>query len=139
MAKSWKPNPYKPPKEAPKPHVITEYERQLIRELCPAIQGKNLIRFWYNDITTNFEDWRLIEPYLIGQTKYKHANIWLVGWFLPTGLQMIDGHEEKWGNYVLEDISKVEILEQRYRFTRPQYNRNDGRMTSIICATSYAS
>lgn len=153
MAKSWKPRlpkafqPYKPPKpfdpfkmpkepkEEPKPHVMTEYERQLIQKLCPVIKNKQYIRFWYNDKTTNFEGWRLVEPHLIGQTKYKHANIWLVGWFLPTPEQMIEEHEEKWGNYILDDISKVEILDQKYRFTRPQYNNNDKRMSTIYCAT----
>jgi hypothetical protein len=107
MAKSWKPKlpkafqPYKPPKpfdpfklpkepkEEPKPHVMTEYERQLIQKLCPVIKNKNLIRFWYVDRTTDFADWRLIEPHLIGQTKYKAANIWLSGWFLPTQEQML--------------------------------------------------
>ena len=55
MAKSWKPKlpkafqPYKPPKpfdpfklpkepkEEPKPHVMTEYERQLIQAVIVAI------------------------------------------------------------------------------------------------------
>lgn len=152
MAKSWKPKlpkayqPYKPakpfdpfklpkePKEEPKPHVMTEYERKLIQQLCPIIKNKQLIRFWYNDKTTDFEGWRLIEPHLIGQTSYKHANIWIVGWFLPTTEQMFE-HEAKWGNYILDDISKVEILEQRYQFTRPLYNRNDKRMATIYCAT----
>lgn len=154
MAKSWKPKlpkayqPWKPPKftdpfklpKEPKkeepPHVITEYEKKLIRELCPVIKNKQLIRFWYNDKTTDFEGWRLVEPHLIGQTKYKAANIWLVGWFLPTTEQLIEGREEKWGNYVLDDISKIEVLSQKYRFTRPMYNPHDKRMTTIYCATS---
>lgn len=154
MAKSWKPKlpkafqPYKPPKpfdpfklpkepkEEPKPHIMTEYERQLIQKLCPVIKNKQLIRFWYDDKTTDFTGWRLVEPHLIGQTKYKAANIWLVGWFLPTTEQMLEGHEAKWGNYILDDISKVEILDQRYQFTRPLYNRDDKRMTTIYCATS---
>lgn len=141
MAKLWKPKPYKPiapfktPKPEPTPHVMTEYERQLIQRLCPAIKSKHLIRFWYLDKTTKFEGWRLVEPHLIGQTNYKHENIWLVGWFLPTTEQMLQGHEAKWGNYILDDISKEEILEQQYRFTRPLYNRNDKRMATIYCAT----
>lgn len=153
MAKSWKPKlpkkvqPYKPPKpfdtfklpkakkEEPMPHIITEYERQLIQKLCPVIKKKQLIRFWYDDKTTDFSGWRHVEPHLIGQTKYKHANIWLVGWFLPTSEQLLGGHEEKWGNYILNDISKLEIIDKRYRFVRHLYNRNDKRMTNIYCAT----
>ena len=163
MAKSWKPKlpnafqPWKPPKQVdpfkmpkfpdpfkplkePKivepPHVMTIYEDRLIRELCPVIRNKQLIKFWYNDKTTDFEGWRLIEPHLIGQTKYKAANIWLVGWFLPTTQQLIEGREEKWGNYILDDVSKLEILPQKYRYTRPLYNPHDKRMTTIFCATS---
>ena len=61
----------KEPKEEVIPHIITEYEKQLIQILCPAINNKHLIKFWYHDETTSFEDWRLVEPHLIGQTKFK--------------------------------------------------------------------
>jgi hypothetical protein len=163
MAKTWKPKlpkafqPWKPPKMAdpfklpkfsdpfklpkePKyvepPHVMTMYERELIRMLCPVISEKRLIRFWYEDRTTNFADWRIIEPHLIGQVKYKSENIWLSGWFLPTEEQKMDGHFQDWGNYILDDVKKVEILGSVYRITRPRYNPRDKRMNTIFCATS---
>jgi len=117
------------------PHVITQKERELIRLLCPAIKARHLIKFWYDDTTKDFEDWRIIEPVSIGQTKFKAANILLTGWFLPTMEQRIQGHEEKWGNYILDDIHKVEILDQRYRAPRFGYNPRDSRMTTIFCAT----
>lgn len=153
MAKSWKPKlpkayqPYKQPKpfdpfELPKekkeiqPHLITLYEKELIRTLCPIIQQKRLIRFWYEDKTTDFNDWRTIEPHLIGQVKYKTENIWLSGWFLPTEEQIWNGHEEAWGNYILDDVKKIEILDMTYRLTRPLYNPGDKRMKLIYCATA---
>lgn len=132
------PDPFKMPKE-PKPelppHIMTEYERQLIETLCPAINNKQLIKFWYDDKEIDFADWRLVEPHLIGQTNYKHENIWLVGWFLPTPEQLLNGHEAKWGNYILDNVTKVEILDRQYCFTRPGYNKNDKRMKTIYCAT----
>jgi hypothetical protein len=153
MAKSWKPkplksfpsfkipkmaDPFKMPKEPKQellPHIITEYEKELITELCPAIKEKNLIKFWYEDKDKNFADWRIVEPHLIGQTNYKHENIWLVGWFIPTPQQIIMGHEQGWGNYILDEVKSVSILEQQYRATRLHYNRNDSRMELIYCAT----
>jgi hypothetical protein len=160
MAKSWKPkipkayqpykqqNPFKPlkfeapfklskePKKEELPHAMTLYERDLIEQLCPVILNKQLIRFWYKDKTSSFEDWRLIEPHSIGQVKYKTANILLTGWFLPTSEQIMDGHTQDWKNYILDDISRLEILGQTYGTTRPGYNPNDKRMTTIYCATA---
>jgi hypothetical protein len=117
------------------PHIITHYERGLITQLSPAITNKHLIKFWYEDHTTDFIGWRLMEPHLIGQTKFKHANIWLVGWFLPTPQQVIEGREAKWGNYILDDVKQLQILPEQFKLTRPLYNRNDSRMIKIFCAT----
>jgi hypothetical protein len=117
------------------PHVMTTHERGLIEKLTPVIKDKQLVRFWYNDATSDFEGWRLVEPHLIGQTKYKTANILLLGWFLPTQEQLYVGHEAKWGNYIMEGISKLEILDQKYTRSRQGYNPQDKRMTKIFCAT----
>lgn len=154
MAKNWNPKlpkayqPYKPPKfndpfkmpkepkREPEPHIMTEYERTIIRQLTPIIQNKQLIRFWYQDKTTDFEGWRLIEPHSIGQLSAKTANIILTGWFLPSPEQILRGHEEDWKNYILDEVKKIEILENKYRLTRPRYNPQDKRMTIIYCATS---
>ncbi len=122
------------PKPEAQPHVMTVKELQLIELLKPAIKNKNLIRFWYSDTDSNTEDWRIVEPHLIGQTKYKAANIWLVAWFLPTTEQLIDGLEEKWGNYNLTEVDRVEILDRTFRNPRPMYNPKDKRMSTIYCA-----
>ncbi|RYE26855.1 MAG: hypothetical protein EOP45_03045, partial [Sphingobacteriaceae bacterium] len=104
MAKSFKPfkssGPFKEPKKEPLPHIITEHEKHLIALLKPVIQQRQLIKFWYNDTENKLEEWRTIEPHLIGQTKYKAANIWLVGWFIPTLEQIEQDQQEKWGSYI---------------------------------------
>jgi len=126
---------YREPKKELQPHVITLYERELIQLLCPAIKSHHLIKFWYSDTEQDFEGWRFIEPHLIGQTKFKAANILLSGWFLPTTEEMYSGHMEKWGNYILDNVSKVEILPEKFTYTRIGYNSRDSRMTTIYCAT----
>ena len=132
--------PYSLPKEQKQdiePHIMTEYEFLLIQKLKPAIESKQLIKFWYEDTTTNFSDWRIVEPHLIGQTNYKHEKIWLVAWFLPTSSQISNGHAPDWKTYILDNVKKLEILEDRYKFTKPNYNIKDKRMKTIYCATSY--
>jgi hypothetical protein len=138
----WKPpkpfDPFKPAKKVKEealPHTITYYEQTLIDSLRPVIQRKQLIRFWYKDENSDFADWRTVEPHLIGQTKYKAANILLSGWFLPTAEQLLNGHEAKWGNYILDNVKDVEILSRVFMMARPGYNPNDSRMTTIFCAT----
>jgi hypothetical protein len=111
------------------------YEKELIRMLIPVIAEKRLIKFWYEDRTTNFSDWRIIEPHLIGQVIYKTENVWFSGWFLPTENQVWEGHQQDWGNYILDDVKKIEILDSTYRLTRPRYNPRDKRMKLIFCAT----
>ncbi len=136
MPKQFDPFKYsKEPKKEVIPHIITEYEKQLIYTLSPVIKNKQLIRFWYCDETTSFEDWRLVEPHLIGQTKFKTGNIMLRAWFLPTQQQIFQGHQEDWKVYILDRISKVEILTKIFTKTRPYYNPQDKDMKTIFCAT----
>jgi hypothetical protein len=136
MAKLWKPEKYKEPKQEIQPHVMTLHEKQLIEQLTPVIKGRHLMKFWYEDTDrSDFEDWRIVEPHLIGQHKYKAANIMLVAWFLPTIEQMGDGHFEDWKQYNLDTIKRIEILPNKYTHTRPFYNPFDKRMKAIFCAT----
>lgn len=136
MANRWKPIKYKEPKIEPQPHVINLHDKQLIQLLSPIIKSRQLIRFWYEDTDKgDFEDFRLVEPHLIGQYKYKSANIVLSAWFLPTPDQIINGHMEKWGSYILDGISKIEILDRKFSYPRIGYNNRDSRMTTIFCAT----
>jgi len=136
MKNSWKPIKYKEPKKEVQPHIISEYDKYIIKFLTPAIKNRQLIRFWYEDTNrSDFEDFRIIEPHTIGQLNTKTANIVLTGWFLPTSEQIVYGHSEKWVNYILEGISKIEILEQRFPHPRYGYKNPDSRLSFTFCTT----
>lgn len=122
-------------REEPIPHVKTAYEDSLIQLLTPIIKNRQLIKFWYEDTNSYHNDWRIVEPHLIGQHKYKAANIMLVAWFIPTQEQIGYGHSEDWKQYNLSYITKLEILPSRYINCRPFYNPLDKRMQTIFCAT----
>lgn len=119
---------------------MTITERNLIDLLCPAIKDKRLIKFWYNDKTDDKIGWRKIEPHQIGKLKpekSKDQSIILTGWFLPDETQIWNGWDENWKNYILERISKVEILDETYNLTRDGYNPKDQKRMSIVyCATA---
>ena len=166
MAKSWKPKipkafqPYKPPKikdpfkdymkgfalpkepkfKEPKVkemHSVTLYEKQVQTILCKAISEKYLVMFWYTDKEKDYEDWRIVEPYLIGELK-STGNIILSGWYLPTQEQHMEYDViEGWGNYILGniDIKQIEIMDKKFQFPKFGYNPNDKRMSIIHCRT----
>lgn len=115
-------------------HTITAYEKSLIQLLTPAIQSKIKIKFWYSDTTKDNDDWRIVEPHLIGQNKTT-GNIMLSAWFLPTDTQVYYGDYEKWGTYNLSFVSKLEILGEAFNYTREFYNPEDKRMCNIFCRT----
>lgn len=125
---------YKEPKPPKERHVITPYEKDMIKLLCPAVKSRTLIEFWYEDTTKKFKDWRMVMPHLIGENA-KTGYIQLVAWFLPTSIQMLDGESEGWRLYNLENISQVNFLNKKFRLPQFQYNPNDSRMSYIYCAT----
>jgi predicted DNA-binding transcriptional regulator YafY len=110
----------------------TSKQQQIEDTLCKAIQGKKLIKFFYDDKYSSFSDWRIVEPHLIGDHK-STGNTTLVAWFLPTPQQLANGHSEGWGNYVINRIQDLQILEKTFQNTRPAYNPNDKRMKAIYC------
>lgn len=120
---------------------MTLLEKRIIDLLCPAIKEKRMIKFWYADKTEDKIGWRTIEPHQIGKLKPKKPggseSIILTGWFLPTDEQIYKGWDENWKNYILERISKIEILDEIYPVTRMGYNPRDEKRCSIVyCATS---
>ncbi len=153
MAKSWKPKVfpvYKPPKIAdpfkdymkafkePKikeMHFVTFYERQVQEVLCEAIRKKRLVRFNYTDKAKNYSDWRMVEPYLIGEL-ISTGNIVLSAWYLPTQQQqMFNDEKEGWRQYILEniDLMTVEIQAKNHNGLRPKYSPNSKTMSIIHC------
>ena len=113
---------------------MNAHEAHLIAVINNAIKSKNLIRFWYEDKTSNFKDWRIIEPHSVGLTKNKNPEIWLTGWFVPTTAQSFNNHVEGWGNYILNNIENIGIMDNIFLKPRPNYNRNDKRMARIYCS-----
>ena len=111
---------------------MTPHEQQLIDTICPAIQSKKLIRIWYKNTTSGLQDWRKIEPYLIGSFPQKH--IQLAAWFLPTPEQILAGQKEGWRAYILKNISEVQVLEEDFERVRQDYDPTGNGMKVIHCA-----
>lgn len=129
-------DPFKLPKEKKEKvfHTITFYEENLIRTICPAVIAKQKIRFWYSDKTKDYEDFRTVEPHLIGRNR-NTGFINLSAWFLPTQEQVWEGATPRFHVYCLENISKIEMLNETFKTTRRGYNPNDTTMCKIYCRT----
>ena len=108
-------------------------QQVIISIICKAIQQKKLLKFYYDDKYSDFTDFRVVEPHLIGDHK-STGNTTLVAWFLATNQQSANGHPEEWGNYLIERIQKIKILDKSFNITRPSYNPNDKRMKTIYCS-----
>ncbi|SRR5258708_1625729 len=113
---------------------MTATEQALSQKLCPAVKEKNLIKFWYEDDDSTKNDWRTVEPHLIGIHK-STGNALLTAWFLPDSEQKSKGWKEEWKTFKLLNISKEKILSQKYIKTRKDYNPKDSRMSQILCST----
>jgi predicted DNA-binding transcriptional regulator YafY len=111
---------------------LTQQETELIKIICPAIQSRKLVRIWYQNTTSGLQDWRTIEPYLIGSFPRKH--IQLSAWFLPTSEQAQVGQKEGWRNYVLRNISDVQAMDEVFTGLRQDYDPAGSGMTEIFCA-----
>ena len=107
-------------------------KQDILNMLCTAISEKKQVKFYYDDKYSEFTDWRLVEPHLVGDLK-STGNTTLVAWFLPTPQQSAKGHTEEWGNYLLDRIESLQILSKTFQKTRPKYNPNDSRMSTIHC------
>lgn len=110
---------------------MTAHEQLLIASICPAIQSKNLIRFWYENSTTHFKDWHTVEPYVIGT--YHNRSIQLSGWLLRTPEQTAIGKREAWRSYILKNISQLEILGQ-FQISRQDFDPLGNGMKEVYCA-----
>ena len=113
----------------PKKHLS---KQDILNTLCKAINEKKQVKFYYDDKYSDFTDWRVVEPHLVGDHK-STGNTTLVAWFLPTQQQSSKGHTEEWGNYLLDRIESLQILNKTFQRTRPKYNPNDSRMSAIHC------
>ena len=113
---------------------MTSKETQMATAICQFVQSKTVIQFYYQDASTDNNDWRVVEPHLIGILRTT-GNAVLSAWFLPTPAQIQGGETQGWRLYLLNNISQVGSLNRHYTRTRPGYNANDSRMSRIICRT----
>jgi predicted DNA-binding transcriptional regulator YafY len=115
---------------------MTPQEQQLISVICPAIQSRKLIRFWYVNASGRME-WRQVEPYIIGSFPRKH--IQLLAWLLPTPEQILSGQKEGWRNYALKNISDIQFLDESFPITRKDYDPKGNGMSQVFCAAKSES
>jgi predicted DNA-binding transcriptional regulator YafY len=100
--------------------------------LCKAIEQKKLVKFFYDNKYSSLTDWRVVEPYLVGN-HVTTGNLTLVGWFLPTPQQTANGQKNGWRNYLLDRIQNLQIIDTIFSASRSLYNPKDIRMKKIIC------
>lgn len=95
----------------------------MVNCICSAIRSKNLIKFTYDGHE------RIVEPHLLGEKT--SGNIALSAY-------QVGGYSESdrspyWRNYIISDMSDVQILPELFSGARPGYNPNDRTMSRIIC------
>lgn len=105
-------------------------EQELIDKICPAIQSRSLIRFWYEN--GRRKEFRIVEPYVIGS--FPRKNIMLSAWALPTPEQKLSGLSEGWRSYTLKAISEVQVLEENYSRLREGFDPKGNGMDKIYCS-----
>jgi hypothetical protein len=111
---------------------MTDREKILVASICPAIQARNMIKFWYENSTgSQFSNWHTVEPYILGV--FGNGSIQLSAWTLPSSEQSERGKKEAWRSYVLKNISKLEVLGQ-FQTARPDFDPQATGMKEIFCA-----
>ncbi len=111
---------------------MTTHEQELVNTICTAIQTGKQIRIWYKNTTSGLQDWRIVEPYVIGSFPRKH--IQLSAWFLPTSEQELVGQKEGWRTYLLKNISEVQTLNETFTGQRRDYDPLGNGMKDVFCA-----
>lgn len=96
---------------------------ELREQLCAAIRRRSLIMFEYGDLI------RVVEPHRFGVNSAGHEM--LSGW-LRAGYSRSDP-AGGWRNYLLSDVSALQVLDAPFAGTRPGYAAHDARMREIYC------
>lgn len=95
----------------------------MIQEICSAIQGRNLIEFYYKNLH------RIVEPFTVG-VNTRHNDV--------LSAYQVRGESEKddipcWRLFKIDDISSLRILDERFNGNRFDYRKGDSRMIRIYC------
>ncbi|MDB4882984.1 MAG: hypothetical protein JWL95_1750 [Gemmatimonadetes bacterium] len=96
---------------------------ELGQQLCSAITRRSLVMFEYGDLI------RVVEPHRFGINSAGHEM--LSGW-LRAGYSRSDP-AGGWRNYLLSDVSALQVLDAPFAGTRPGYAPHDARMREVFC------
>ena len=96
---------------------------ELREQLCAAIRRRSLVMFEYGDLI------RVVEPHRFGINSAGHEM--LSGW-LRAGYSRSDP-AGGWRNYLLSDVSALQVLDAPFAGTRPGYTAHDARMREVHC------
>ena len=96
---------------------------ELREQLCAAIRRRSLVMFEYGDLI------RVVEPHRFGVNSAGHEM--LSGW-LRAGYSRSDP-AGGWRNYLLSDLSALQVLDAPFAGTRPGYAAHDARMREVYC------
>src|SRR5205085_5293874 len=102
------------------PKMDTTEVRQ---QLCAAITRRSLVMFEYEDLV------RVVEPHRFGVNSAGHEM--LSGW-LRAGYSRSDP-AGGWRNYLLQDVSALQVLDAPFAGARPGYAAHDLRMREVFC------
>jgi hypothetical protein len=101
---------------------------ELREQLCAAIRRHSLVMFEYGDLI------RVVEPHRFGINSAGHEM--LSGW-LRAGYSRSDP-AGGWRNYLLSDVSALQVLDAPFVGTRPGYVAHDPRMREVYCQLDLA-
>src|SRR5215208_2696327 len=96
---------------------------ELREQLCAAIRRRSLVMFEYGDLI------RVVEPHRFGINSAGHEM--LSGW-LRAGYSRSDP-AGGWRNYLVRDVSALQVLDAPFAGTRPGYVAHDPRMREVYC------
>jgi hypothetical protein len=96
---------------------------ELREQLCAAIRRRSLVMFEYGDLI------RVVEPHRYGVNSAGHEM--LSGW-LRAGYSRSDP-AGGWRNYLITDVSALQVLDAPFAGTRPGFAAHDARMREVYC------
>lgn len=96
---------------------------ELREQLCGAIARRSLVMFEYSDLI------RVVEPHRFGVNSAGHE---MLSAWLRAGYSRSDP-SGGWRNYLLSDISALQVLDAPFAGTRPGYTEHDARMREVYC------
>jgi hypothetical protein len=97
--------------------------------ICQAIQGRNLIQFYYAG--DKVPGMRVVEPHMVAYNEAE--NLSLSAWYLSGASESQRG--PGWREYLLESISQLTVLQRTFAQARPGYKPDGGKkFHNVQCA-----